>query len=100
MGYLPLDQAGAIGIVLNEQATDGTYTVARLLEGFPADKSGIKPGDAIVAVRGKKPVSVDDAYALFFGKKDEPIEFSYKRDSVTQTVTLVRASREKPKQPE
>jgi C-terminal processing protease CtpA/Prc len=94
MGYLPIEEAGFLGIVLNEQQINGENVVARVKDGSPADKANIKPGDVIVAVKGQKPAGIDDLYNLVFGKKNDPIEISVKHEGQIRTLTLIRAPRE------
>jgi hypothetical protein len=94
MGYLPIEDAGFIGIVLNEQQINGEYVIARVKDGSPAANANIKPGDVIVAVQGQKPAGIDDLYNLTFGKKNEPVEISFMHEGQMKTVTLIRTPRE------
>ena len=94
MGYLPLEDAGFVGIILKEQQVNGENIIARVIDGSPSYKSDIMPGDAILTVKGQKPAGIDDLYNLMFGKKNEPVDISIMHEGQERNITLVRAPRE------
>ena len=93
MGYLPMEDAGFIGIILNEQQTSGQNVVARVIDGSPAAKADIRSNDIILEVNGHKPAGLDDLHNLMFGKKDTPVELSVMHEGETKNLALVRAPR-------
>ena len=76
--------ARAVGI----KATSGAL-LARLVRGGPADKGGLRPGDVVVAVDGKK---VGDTRDLInytaAAKPGAPLEFTVTREGSQQKVRL------------
>ena len=71
-----------IGVVISPVQGDNLITVVSPIEGSPAEKSGIKPGDKILKVNGKDVTSkeMDKAMSLIKGKDGTTVEITIKRD--------------------
>ena len=77
-------EVGTIGVL-----PDVYPSVLSFVPGKPAETSGLKPGDLILAVDGERMVfrsQVAEAIAKKPG--DKPIEFRIRRDGVEQTITI------------
>jgi carboxyl-terminal processing protease len=80
-----------VGITLSNRAP---FTVAQVIAGGPADKAGIKPGDAIVAVDGQ---NVERASQQDLGNRlrgdqaGSQATITIRRGGQTQDVTVTRA---------
>lgn len=83
---------GGLGIEITIR--DGLLVVVAPMEGSPAEKAGIKPGDAIIKIEGKftKEFSLVDAVKKLRGPKGSPINISIHRKGSQGLidVTLVR----------
>ncbi len=83
---------GGLGIELTIK--DGLLIVVAPMEGSPAEKAGIRAGDAIVKIEGKftKEFSLVDAVKRLRGPKGTPINISIYRKGQTDLidVTLIR----------
>ncbi|MCB0354549.1 MAG: S41 family peptidase [Bdellovibrionales bacterium] len=83
---------GGLGIEITIK--DGLLVVVAPMEGSPAERAGIQPGDAIVKIEGKftKEFSLVDAVKRLRGKKGTPIDISIHRKGVADLidVTIVR----------
>jgi len=72
--------------------------IARVFDGAPAARAGLKSGDVIVAVNGRKlaGVSLDAAIALIKGPPDTSVEVSVRElragRTLTRTMKLTRAT--------
>lgn len=97
LGYLPMEAAGIIGIVMQEGAVERGVVVGRTLDGSPAAAAGIKPGDIVVSVDGKKPASFGDALQLMFGKKSTSVTLVIRNEGGDREVTIIRAPYDVPK---
>lgn len=83
---------GGLGIEITIK--DGLLVVVAPMEGSPAERGGIRPGDAIVKIEGKftKEYSLVDAVKRLRGPKGSPIRISVLRKGTPDLVevTLVR----------
>lgn len=83
---------GGLGIEITMR--EGLLVVVAPMEGSPAERAGIKAGDAIVKIEGKftKEYSLVDAVKRLRGPKGEPIKISIHRDGHAGLidVTIVR----------
>jgi carboxyl-terminal processing protease len=83
---------GGLGIEITVK--DGILTVVAPMEGGPAEKAGVMPGDAIVKIEGKftKDYSMIDAVRNLRGPKGTPVTITLYRKSSSSTfdVKLVR----------
>lgn len=83
---------GGLGIEITIK--DGLLVVVAPMEGSPAEKAGVRPGDIIVKIDGKftKEFSLVDAVKRLRGPKGSPIQISLSRKGVGDLVdvTIVR----------
>lgn len=83
---------GGLGIEITIK--DGLLVVVAPMEGSPAEKVGVKPGDIIVKIDGKftKELSLVDAVKRLRGPKGSPIQISLSRKGITDLidVTIIR----------
>ncbi len=83
---------GGLGIEITIR--DGLLVVVAPMEGSPAERVGIKPGDAIVKIEGKftKEYSLVDAVKKLRGPKGSPIAISVMRKGSSDMMdfTIVR----------
>lgn len=93
-GFLEVEKAGAIGVLLKEQSTpDGKVVhVSRVVNFSPASEAGIKAGDVLVAVGGQKVTDMSQAKYLLFGEAGTPVGLTIVRDGKETAVTITRAS--------
>jgi carboxyl-terminal processing protease len=81
------------GLGLEIQSEDGAVKVISPIDGTPAARAGIKPGDFILAVDGQNilGLSVSDAVKQMRGKPGEPVTLTIGRDKLDPfDVKLVR----------
>jgi len=83
---------GGLGIEITIK--DGVLTVVSPIEGTPAFKSGIKPGDKVVKIEGKstKNMTLMDAVKKMRGPKGKKITISIMRKGFTElkNITIIR----------
>jgi S1-C subfamily serine protease len=91
MGDLTSDQAQRLKVPVSDGAVIGLID-----NGSPADKAGLKVGDVIVAVDGKKMASATDVVNTISGKSaGDTVQVEYYRGSSKHTVSLKLAERPK-----
>ncbi|MER5304336.1 S41 family peptidase [Streptomyces lasiicapitis] len=76
------------------RAADGRIEVSRVQRGGPADRAGIREGDKLTAIDGKKVTGrpVTDVVALLRGDRENtPVTLGLKRSTRAWTETLRRA---------
>ncbi|MCA9334806.1 S41 family peptidase [Candidatus Saccharibacteria bacterium] len=85
------DIGGGIGAEIGNR--NDKVTVIRTLEGTPARKSGLLPGDAILAVDGKSTSgwSVSDAVSKIRGDIDTPVKLTIQRGIEVKNYSIERA---------
>jgi carboxyl-terminal processing protease len=81
-------QFGGIGLDVTENA--GMLQVISPIDGTPAARAGIRPGDLITAVDGKsvQGLSLDDAVAALRGPPNTRLSLVIKRQGVDQPIVL------------
>lgn len=83
---------GGLGIEITIK--DGLLVVVAPMEGSPAERAGVRPGDIIVKIDGKytKEFSLVDAVKRLRGPKGSPIQISMSRKGVPELIdiTIVR----------
>jgi S1-C subfamily serine protease len=89
-GYIEIEQAGVVGVVLSKSAPGDPVRILRVAERSPADSAGISAGDTITAVNGQPISSPDDARSLLFGLAGESVELAVVGSSGEQVYSLTR----------
>jgi carboxyl-terminal processing protease len=86
------EQGQLEGIGLEVQAKGGNVTVVAPIEGSPAQKAGIRPGDIILKVNGLPIGSVQDAVQRILGPAGTSVTITVQTPSGdSRDITLVRA---------
>lgn len=91
----PLLKGGATGIGAQLRLDDGRLTVQTPLEGSPALKAGLRPGDVIEAIdgQGTRGLSLNDAVKKILGPSGEPVKLKVVHgDGVVEEITIRRAA--------
>ena len=77
--------------------TDGAL-IAGVMRGSPADKAGIRPGDVLLAIEGKKITDAQNMLELIAAlEPGKPGKISLRRDNREVTLTAVIGKRPKPR---
>lgn len=76
-------EVGTIGVL-----PDVNPSVQSLQAGSPAEAAGLKPGDLILAVDGRRMVFSSMVIEAITSKKGEPVEFRLRRDGVEQSISV------------
>jgi carboxyl-terminal processing protease len=78
-----------VGITLKKKKT-GAIEIAQVLEGSPAEKSGLNPGDLVLEINGTnvQGASVATAVALIRGEIGESVKIIVQRDTTKIAVVL------------
>lgn len=81
-----------IGILISPTEDDDYLTVISPLEGSPAEKSGIKPGDKIIKVNGESVYAKDsdEVVGMIKGEKGTEVELTLKREGKEFTIKVKR----------
>jgi len=84
-------QYGGVGIFLENQ--DGKVVVSEVLEGYPAEKAGIREGDEIILIDDKKVKSFDQEQldAILKGNVGSEIILTFTRQDEVKVEALTRA---------
>lgn len=95
-GLLKEDSYGGIGAFIEEdEQHDRRLTVVDVVEGGPADKGGLQPGDVLMEVDGRsaRGMTMDDAARFIVGKPGTPVRLVVLKDRATapRQLTLTRA---------
>lgn len=75
-----------IGLVSKERG--GKLVVDRLLYDGPADEAGVKAGDEIISVNGKKPSDLEELEDMLKGKNGDIIKLMISRDGEKKTFEI------------
>jgi carboxyl-terminal processing protease len=81
-------QFGGVGLELTDNA--GVIQVVSPIDGTPASRAGMKPGDLITAVNGKsvEGLSLDDAITAMRGPPNTQLHLIVKRQGVDDPIVL------------
>lgn len=80
---------GITGYTYDTEQMKGAF-VYTVVEGGPADKAGLKPGDIIIKAGDKDIKSIDELKALLQGMKiGDSVELTYLRNNAIHTTQLV-----------
>lgn len=88
-----------VGLQLQQDPQTKTLTVVKALEQSPAAKAGLKPGDKLLAIDGKRTqgMSIESATRLIRGSVNTPVKLLLSRTQKAPfTVTVVRQKIELP----
>ena len=85
-GYMEIERAGAVGLILGEDRT-----VLKLTPGGPAEVAGVQPGDRLVKVNGQPVGSRSDAHMVMFGPAGERVNLTMERGGTELEIGMVRA---------
>jgi len=82
-----------IGCTVGQNKDTNEIVVLSVIDNSPADKSGMKPNDIIIAVDGQDVTGMDLDYAMTFIKGEEgaPVTITVKRDNTKLDLNMVRA---------
>ncbi len=80
-------QKECVGIGISISMEEGGLTITDVSSGQPADKVGLKPGDCIVAIRGKSIwyIGLSEAIKMMAGQAGIPLDLT-----ITRKVRIVR----------
>ena len=81
-----------IGVYISPTSDDDNITIIAPIDGSPAQKSGIKPGDKILKVDGKVVLAKnsDEAITMIKGKKGTEVELTIKRGEQILDIKVKR----------
>ena len=83
-----MSNSGWVGVDLDTDKATGGYRLEAVVEGSPAESSGLRAGDVVVAVNGVRAAEEDEGEAMWMAHKQ-----AGPGQSVTWTV--IRSGREK-----
>lgn len=80
------------GVGMEIGVKEGVLTIIAPLKGTPADRAGLRAGDAIIMIDGKSTdgMSSDAAVKMIRGEKGTSVAFTIVRDGAPLEVTVVR----------
>lgn len=78
------------GIGISVEEKNGKLLIAHVIKDGPAEQGGLRKGDQIISVDGKKVRSVDDASDRIGGEAGTDVVLKLKRGGQDVTVTLTR----------
>lgn len=92
-----MDDASLVGIGVTTQrdpAVSQGLVIIDVLDGSPAQKAGLQPGDVMVEVDGTSLAGLDaqDAIPLIRGEEGTRVTLTYLRNGIRHTRTLTRAT--------
>ena len=80
------------GIGAEVQEKDGQVVIVAPLDGSPAQKAGLRPGDMILKVNGQAVTSVSQAVAIILGPAGTSVTLTIQDSTgATRDITIVRA---------
>ncbi|MGN1148679.1 MAG: RIP metalloprotease RseP [Lachnospiraceae bacterium] len=74
-------------IIVSLSPTDTTL-LSGVAEGSPAQEAGLMEGDEIISIDGEKTHVYRDVYLMTYLNKGEPMQVTFERDGVRQTVEI------------
>ncbi|HKM28519.1 MAG TPA: S41 family peptidase [Anaerovoracaceae bacterium] len=88
--YLSGSYSG-VGITFTMEES-GDYRIVRIMEDGPAEEAGLKVGDYLLSVDGKKFSDFEKMGIAMRGEKGTKVVIEYERDGKSSKVTMTRAS--------
>lgn len=82
-----------IGAYLEKNEVTGAIFILAPIEGGPADKAGLQPGDEIFAVEDERVagLALDEVSSRIRGEAGTPVRLTIKRNGVSTDFTIIRA---------
>lgn len=80
-----------VGIGVGVVDEDGKIVVKTVFEDTPAEEAGIREGDVIAEIDGKKPENVDDTISMISGEAGSKIVIAVERDGERLEISTYRA---------
>ena len=88
IGLSAIDITPQVQVALDLPVSRGVL-IRGIVEGGPADRAGLEPGDVIIAINGVKVANTDEANRLIFAHPiGETIEMTISRDDKLRTVRV------------
>jgi carboxyl-terminal processing protease len=84
-------ESGYVGIGIGVVEEDGEILIKTVFEDSPAGTDGIKEGDVLTKIDGKKPADIDDAMDLLSGEPGTPVTVTVRRGDEEIDVNTNRA---------
>jgi S1-C subfamily serine protease len=90
-----LKTTGWVGIEFDDSTvTGGGYRIMKVIEGSPAEKAGLQPGDILVALNGVR-LAQEDSAAIAKARKEwipgQSVTYTVKRAGVDRDISLTLA---------
>ena len=90
-----LKTTGWVGIEFdNTHVTEGGYRISKVIDGSPAKKAGLQPGDVLYALNGVR-IAQEKNEALAKARKEwkpgQTVTYTIKREGVDREITLTLA---------
>ena len=89
-GYLPIDKAGAIGIIIT--ASDTIVTILKVYAYTPASQDSLLSGDHILEIDNARVKTPAEANILLFGPVDKPVTLIIERNGRISRHEITRAT--------
>ena len=90
-----LKTTGWVGIEFdNSVVSDGGYKIFKVIEGSPAQKAGLQPGDILYALNGVRLAKENNASLAKARKEWKPgqsVTYTIKREGIDREITLTLA---------
>jgi len=66
------------------------FELIKVNRGGPANRAGLRKGDRIIAVNGKKAETLQECAKMLTGEADTTVKIRVRRDKTTRTITVTR----------
>lgn len=84
--------AGLIGVRFGPPFSDGAHQIFTVFAGSPAERAGLRPGDVIVSVDGRRPASPGELRALLRGNPGTVVSLEVARAGRVERVVIERTA--------
>jgi C-terminal processing protease CtpA/Prc len=90
-----LKTSGWVGIEFDDGSVcEGGYRILKVIEGSPAEKAGLQPGDILYALNGVR-IAMESKQAVTKARKEwkpgQSVTYTVKREGVDREITLILA---------